>query len=47
MNDIEKLETELSKIFLSSCNKKLDQIDIKWSEKKSMCSIFMHHGNPF
>ena len=41
-----KLETELSKIFLYSCNKKLDQIDIKWSKKKSMCIVLCSKGYP-
>jgi len=41
-----KLETDLVEIFLSCCDKKLDQIDIKWKKKKSICVVLCSKGYP-
>ena len=41
-----KLETELVQILISCCDKKLDQINIKWNEKKSMCIVLCANGYP-
>ena len=41
-----KLKTDLSKIFLSCCNGKLDKIDIEWLNKKSLCVVLCSKGYP-
>ena len=41
-----KLETELIDIFLACCNKKLDKINIKWKEKKTLCIVVCSKGYP-
>ena len=41
-----KLKTDLCEIFLSCCEKKLKEIDIKWSEKKSLCIVLCSEGYP-
>ncbi len=41
-----KLETDLVEIFLSCCDKKLNQIDIKWKKKKSICVVLCSKGYP-
>ncbi len=41
-----KLETDLVEIFLSCCDKKLNQIDIKWKKKKSICIVLCSKGYP-
>ncbi len=41
-----KLKTDLSDIFLSCCNQKLDEINIEWSNKKSICIVICSNGYP-
>ncbi len=41
-----KLNTDLADIFLSCCNKKLNEIDIEWGKKKSMCIVLCSKGYP-
>ncbi len=41
-----KLKTDLSKIFLSCCDGKLDKIDIEWLNKKSLCVVLCSKGYP-
>ena len=41
-----KLKTDLLDIFLSCCEKKLDTIKIKWSNKKSLCVVMCSNGYP-
>ena len=41
-----KLKTDLSKIFLSCCNGKLDKINIEWINKKSLCVVLCSKGYP-
>ena len=41
-----KLETDLAEIIIACCNKKLDEIEIKWSEKKSLCIVLCSNGYP-
>ena len=41
-----KLKTDLSKIFLSCCNGKLDEINIEWINKKSLCVVLCSKGYP-
>ena len=33
-------------ILISCCDKKLDEVEIKWSEKKSMCIVLCSKGYP-
>jgi len=40
------LKTDLSEIFLSCCENKLSQIQIKWSKKKSLCVVLCSNGYP-
>ena len=41
-----KLETDLAEIIIACCNKKLDEIKIEWSEKKSLCIVLCSNGYP-
>jgi len=41
-----KLETDLLNIFLACCNKTLNNIDIKWSNNKSLCVVICSNGYP-
>ena len=41
-----KLKTDLSQIFLSCCNGKLDEINIEWINKKSLCVVLCSKGYP-
>ena len=41
-----KLKSDLLEIFLSCCNEKLDEIEIKWHEKKSLCIVLCSEGYP-
>jgi len=41
-----KLKTDLSQIFLSCCEGELDQINIEWMNKKSLCVVLCSKGYP-
>jgi phosphoribosylamine--glycine ligase len=41
-----KLKTDLSKILLACCKKKLENINIEWFEKKSLCVVLCSKGYP-
>ncbi|MDA7596955.1 phosphoribosylamine--glycine ligase [Candidatus Pelagibacter sp.] len=41
-----KLKTDLADIFLACCKGKLDQIDIEWHSKKSLCIVICSKGYP-
>ena len=41
-----KLKSDLLDIFLSCCNERLDSIDIKWHNKKSLCIVLCSKGYP-
>ena len=41
-----KLKTSLIDIILACCEKKLNKIDIKWSDKKSLCIVLCSKGYP-
>ena len=41
-----KLKTNLLDIFLSCCNEKLDEIEIEWHNKKSLCVVLCSKGYP-
>ena len=41
-----KLKTDLVEIFLACCDKKLNKIDIEWSNKKSLCIVVCSKGYP-
>ena len=41
-----KLKTDLVEIFLACCDKKLQDINIKWSNKKSLCVVMCSKGYP-
>ena len=40
------LDTDLAEIILACCNKKLQDIDIKWKNKKSVCIVLCSNGFP-
>ncbi len=40
------LETDIIKIFQSCINEKLDEIEIKWINKKSLCIVLCSNGYP-
>ena len=40
------LETDLIDIFMACCNEKLEKLEIKWSEKKSLCIVLCSKGYP-
>ena len=41
-----KLKNDLVKILLACCEKKLDQINIEWKNKKSLCVVLCSKGYP-
>ena len=41
-----KLKTDLADIFLACCKGKLNQIDIEWYDKKSLCIVVCSKGYP-
>ena len=41
-----KLHTDLLEIFLASCENSLDQLEIEWSDKKSLCIVLCSKGYP-
>ena len=41
-----KLKTDLAEIFLSCCEQKLNQIQLQWSKKKSLCIVLCSNGYP-
>ena len=41
-----KLETDLIDICLACCNENLNEIEIKWSNKKSLCVVVCSNGYP-
>jgi len=41
-----KLETDLLEVFLSCCDEKLNELKIKWDEKKSMSIVLCSKGYP-
>ena len=41
-----KLHTDLLEIFLATCENRLDQIEIEWSDKKSLCIVLCSKGYP-
>mgnify|MGYP001203345568 FL=1 len=41
-----RLNTDLLEIFLASCENRLDQIEIEWSDKKSLCIVLCSKGYP-
>ena len=41
-----KLKSNLLDIFLSCCNEKLDEIEIEWHNKKSLCIVLCSKGYP-
>jgi phosphoribosylamine--glycine ligase len=41
-----KLETDLLDIFLACCDQKLDKIEIRWNNKKSLCVVLCSNGYP-
>ena len=41
-----KLKTDLADIFLACCNSKLNEIDIEWINKKSLCVVLCSKGYP-
>tara|TARA_B100000900_G_scaffold270824_1_gene231272 strand:- start:3041 stop:4306 length:1266 start_codon:yes stop_codon:yes gene_type:complete len=43
---IPKIKTDLVDIFLACCNEKLDEINIEWINKKSLCVVMCSKGYP-
>ncbi len=43
---IPKLKTDLTEIFLACCDEKLNQINIEWFNKKSLCVVLCSKGYP-
>tara|TARA_B100001173_G_scaffold172697_1_gene149174 strand:- start:51 stop:1313 length:1263 start_codon:yes stop_codon:yes gene_type:complete len=41
-----KLKTDLAEIFIACCDQKLDEINIEWSNKKSLCIVLCAKGYP-
>ena len=41
-----KLKTDLFEIFMACCDKKLNEINIEWSNKKSLCIVLCAKGYP-
>ena len=41
-----KLNTDIIDIFLACCNQKLNEIEIKWLNKKSLCVVLCSKGYP-
>ena len=45
-NNITKLKTDLSEVFLACCNESLDKINLDWLNKKSLCVVVCSNGYP-
>ena len=43
---IPKLKNDLYEIILACCEKRLDEIDVQWNEKKSLCIVLCSKGYP-
>ena len=41
-----RLQTDISDIFLACCEEKLNDVNIKWSPKKSLCIVVCSNGYP-
>ena len=41
-----KLKTDLFEIFIACCDQKLNEINIEWSNKKSLCIVLCSRGYP-
>jgi phosphoribosylamine--glycine ligase len=41
-----KLKSDLLKIFMSCCDESLDDVEIKWHNKKSLCVVLCSKGYP-
>ena len=41
-----RLQTDISDIFLACCEEKLNDVNIKWSSKKSLCIVVCSNGYP-
>ncbi len=41
-----KLKTDIIDIFLACCSKKLNEVKIEWSDKKSLCVVLCSNGYP-
>ncbi len=41
-----KLKTDITDIFLASCEERLEKIDIEWTNKKSICIVVCSKGYP-
>ena len=41
-----KIKTDLLDIFLACCNERLNEINIEWSNKKSLCIVLCSKGYP-
>jgi len=41
-----KLKTDITDIFLASCEERLEKIDIEWTNKKSLCIVVCSKGYP-
>ena len=41
-----RLKTDIVDIFLACCEEKLDEIEIEWSSKKSLCIVICSNGYP-
>jgi phosphoribosylamine--glycine ligase len=41
-----KLKTDLAEVFLACCNRNLDQIELDWINKKSLCVVVCSNGYP-
>ena len=41
-----KLQTDIMDIFLACCDEKLNDVNIKWSEEKSLCVVLCSKGYP-
>ena len=41
-----KLKTDLAEVFLACCNRNLDQIELDWTNKKSLCVVVCSNGYP-
>ena len=42
----QKLKTDLAEVFLSCCEEKLNKIQLKWDNKKSLCIVLCSKGYP-
>ena len=41
-----KLKTDISEIFLACCEEKLNNVNIEWTDKKSLCIVVCSKGYP-